>query len=437
MRVAEWIRKAVVLAAFLLCLGDCRGQNSAPANEAPLARLPSAPGPHLEKIKALGDNQWLNLGKPAADPRWGLSQGRAWTSEMALAGDLRGAFLYGEGKHAAVTVRGGRKFYNDDLWFYNLNAHAWICIYPGTEVDSFECTLDKHGFEVDSKTGQQIPIAGNAHGYEMLTYDTHQKKLVLLSLSGMWWPMVLGERRRKWLDWESTDGKAKFIELYKNPFYYDVLSGKWERRPAKGSPARRRGYSAAVYIPSLRQFAYYGRESEINLFDYATGSWTVRKPKGPPPPSASDGQVCLDEARERLYVLNHGMKSCPWIYDIRTDVWIDPKPKALPGDTPPEKGYYFEGNEGCAHYDSANDVIVAHIPRLGDKSGLYIYDVKKNEWSRAPGARKGNHSFYDPVLNAHFFYDAGDSNTEPGDIWVYRFKNGHGAQRSPARILVK
>ena len=33
----------------------------------PLAELPSKPGAHVEQIKALGDNEWLNLGAPAAD----------------------------------------------------------------------------------------------------------------------------------------------------------------------------------------------------------------------------------------------------------------------------------------------------------------------------------------------------------------------------------
>ena len=37
----------------------------------PLAALPSKPGPHVARIEALGDNAWLNLGPPAADPAWG------------------------------------------------------------------------------------------------------------------------------------------------------------------------------------------------------------------------------------------------------------------------------------------------------------------------------------------------------------------------------
>ena len=52
----------------------------------PLAALPSAPGAHIEKIKALGDNQWLNLGAPAADPKWGRALGCAWGGKsMVLA----------------------------------------------------------------------------------------------------------------------------------------------------------------------------------------------------------------------------------------------------------------------------------------------------------------------------------------------------------------
>ena len=44
----------------------------------PLAELPSKPGPHVEKIKALGDNEWLKLGAPAADPKWGKARGSSW-----------------------------------------------------------------------------------------------------------------------------------------------------------------------------------------------------------------------------------------------------------------------------------------------------------------------------------------------------------------------
>src|SRR6516164_1379440 len=112
-------------------------------SKGPLASLPSAPGPHIEKIKALADNTWLNLGAPAADPKWGKARGRAWTAHMPLAADLRGAFLYGEGVHGYTKPDG---YYMDDLWFYDLHMHRWICIYPGSKVKEPGLKSDVNGF---------------------------------------------------------------------------------------------------------------------------------------------------------------------------------------------------------------------------------------------------------------------------------------------------
>jgi len=39
-----------------------------PERTGPLAGLPSKSGPHIEQIKALGDNQWLRLPEAAGDP---------------------------------------------------------------------------------------------------------------------------------------------------------------------------------------------------------------------------------------------------------------------------------------------------------------------------------------------------------------------------------
>src|ERR1043165_7988858 len=61
----------------------------------PLAGLPSTPGAHLEKIKTLGDNQWLNLGSPAPDPKWGKGYGRSWCPHMPYVPERKVAMLYG------------------------------------------------------------------------------------------------------------------------------------------------------------------------------------------------------------------------------------------------------------------------------------------------------------------------------------------------------
>src|SRR5262249_19755106 len=64
-----------------------------------LASLPTTPGLHIDRIKALVDNAWIGLGAPAADPKWGKARGRSWGSSFPYAPDLNAAFLYGEGIH--------------------------------------------------------------------------------------------------------------------------------------------------------------------------------------------------------------------------------------------------------------------------------------------------------------------------------------------------
>ena len=54
------IRCATVLVASLTVGLPVFAQDK----KGPLAELPSKPGAHVEKIKAMGDNEWLNLGAP-------------------------------------------------------------------------------------------------------------------------------------------------------------------------------------------------------------------------------------------------------------------------------------------------------------------------------------------------------------------------------------
>ena len=154
----------------------------------PLADLPSKPGPHVEKIKALGDNEWLNLGAPAADPKWGKARGSSWGAKaLILAPDKRGAFLFGEGVHAYVKPDG---HIMDDLWFYDINAHAWICLYPGTDTKTFtqrvkdgELLIDDDGQLID-KDKQPVPVHTLVHAWGYLAYDSDRKKFAFLSWNG-------------------------------------------------------------------------------------------------------------------------------------------------------------------------------------------------------------------------------------------------------------
>src|SRR5262245_28662888 len=126
-----------------------------PDRKGPLAGLPSKAGAHIDKIKALGDNEWLNLGSPAADPKWGKGRGRSWGFRMAYASDLHGAFFAGQGKHGYVNPDGRY----DDVFFYDVNAHRWICLFPGINTRTFLDDIKKGDYKLNDD-GQLVDKEG-------------------------------------------------------------------------------------------------------------------------------------------------------------------------------------------------------------------------------------------------------------------------------------
>src|SRR5262245_23005847 len=162
------MRHSLLLALLgLPCLLVCAPaqKDELPKRKGPLAKLPSDPGPHVAKIKDRGDDPWLDLGAAKADPKWGKARGRSWSSRMPNAPELRGAFLFGEGVHG-YTKPDGR--YMDDLWFYDLNGHRWICCYPGADTKSLKLSIDADGFEARAD-GKLVAVAQQADGHEMNT----------------------------------------------------------------------------------------------------------------------------------------------------------------------------------------------------------------------------------------------------------------------------
>jgi RNA polymerase sigma factor (sigma-70 family) len=392
----------------------------------PLAKLPGKPGAHIARIKALGDNAWLDLGKPAPDPRYGAAPGRAFTNKMAYAGDMGGAFLYGEGGHGKAMMRGGRLHYNDDLWFYNVNAHAWICAYPGTDVKNFKMTIDENGFEV-AADGQHLPIAVAVHGYESTAYLPDIGKFMATATGGVYWRKHLGARRATW-GFKPKGAKGQRL----HPFFYDVKTARWKRRKAKctGQPPGPGACNALIHLPGLKQVASYARKNHFWFFDYSTDTWSHVKPKGPAPRGDYEGVSCYDSKRRRIYVCNRNRYAKPplgrfGIYDVAANTWIESKAKVRPDKVAGLAGDgSYMSNSATLHYDSRNDVVLLAISG-SRKPGLYAYDPEKDEWTAGPvsPARGGyRHTFYDPQHNAHFFYCCGDSSFKPGNIMVYRYK---------------
>ncbi len=419
------IRCATVLAVFLAVCVTAFAQDK----KGSLADLRSKPGAHVEKIKVLGDNEWLELGVPAADSKWGKARGSSWALKaLILVPDKRGAFLFGEGVHAYVKPDG---HIMDDLWFYDINAHAWTCLYPGMNTKSFtervkdkELLLDENGQLIDNDK-QPIPLHTLVHAWGYLTYDSDRKKFAFFSWNGMGNKIpryfLGGEKQMdeglKLLE-EQLKGKK---ELVYSPWFYDVALGKFERSVADNSMTiNAGGFPQFHYLPSKKQFFAVGSNT-VAIFDPAKNQWTDAKPKGPSP-KGYDACGCYDSKRNRVY-RNDGDGSEGeglMAYDIENNSWSHLKPT---GSTPAPANT----NAAFYEYDSRLDIVVA-IHFKGETPGIHVYNPETNSWAapipfpaNGPKFHFAANTFFDRELNAYFCHVAGDS-SDDGVMWVYRYK---------------
>jgi hypothetical protein len=350
---------------------------------------------------------------------------------MAYAADLKGAFLYGEGEHGRWDKETG--LYGDDLWFYDLQQHRWICLYPGTNVHTLNLKLDTNGWEVD-ETGQPIPVAAMVHGYELSTYLPDRQKLMFLAPGGAYWPKSpFGDRRLKWLP---DGGKS----VKNDPFYYDVKSGRFEREKSTGDAGGPKTCSSLTYLEGLNKTFHYRRRGAAWLYDHAAHKWSPANPKGTPPSGAdSEGISCYDPRRNWIFIMNVKEKVLPYIYDAKANAWVDPEPKKPLANKAARDGVQPSSQHATLTYDAVSNALVFVHHRglqppqksVEDLSGLayYVYDVKENEWSVPMSLPKEFlrqyrriNAFYDPHLNVHVFHVGVPKQTD-GVIWVYRYKS--------------
>jgi hypothetical protein len=337
---------------------------------------------------------------------------------MPFAPKLGGAFLFGEGVHGYTKPDG---HYMDDLWFYDLNGHRWICCYPGANVKTLALTINKDGFEATTD-GEPIPVASMGHAYEMVTYDTDLQRFMSMPCPADYWKKPL-ERRLKWLKdlpKDTTKGAS--------PWMFDVRTGKWNRR-ASATPHPRSSFGdVLLYIPSKKQ-AFFRNNEGVWFYEPATNQWAAMRPKGPKPPFGIDPTVCHDSKRDRIYAGGGSYPVAPrgsnafWVYDIKANTWVNPRPKGAPCKGSPS----YNTNVAAMQYDSVNDVVVL-FRYGGDKEarGIFIYDPQTNSWLDDPKlpfkpTDRSINAFYDPELNAHILHVASDS-ADNGTIWVYRYK---------------
>lgn len=104
-------------------------------------------------------------------------------------------------------------------------------------------------------------------------------------------------------------------------------------------------------------------------------------------------------------------------YDVVADKWI-----AIQGEGQPED--LGSCAFGAITYDAQGDAVLFH---LSGGAGIRIYDPERNAWtaSSVPPKVDWKHrtmsGFHAPVLNAHYYHLAGDSD-DNGTILVYRYR---------------
>jgi hypothetical protein len=412
---------------------------SALDKKSPLAALPSPPGPHVAQIKALKAGDWLMLGPPAPDPQWGPAPGRAYTNKMAYAPDLVGGFLFGEGVHGKHGEGKRAGHYNDDVFLYDLMAHRYICLYPGTRSADFEIRLDRHGFVADVD-GQNPPIAIAVHGYECSCYVPETHEFITL-LTGSPYSRKIQERLQSLVKDVSLHGRK---EGGRHPFFYDTATGRWFRRKVAGKGPVTGFAHALVYIPTHKKTYLYQRGGGFWVYDNQKPSWNYLAAQGNSPTTVSgkpsnEGTLCYDSKRDRLYIFNRDQLSIPWTYDCKTNMLMDleAKNQPYPASNSYEQGKLMLGSTSSnVHYDSVADVVVMRVrikkgtgdPRNinGTSLGLAIFDAVKNEWHREFVPLPADldlggawNSFYAPELNVHVFHISGDSRSN-GRVLLYR-----------------
>jgi hypothetical protein len=380
------------------------------------ASLPSPPGPTVSKISKMARGSWLDLGAPKADPKWGRGRGRAWTSKMAYSKSLGGAFLFGEGVHGWVNKANGR--YMDGLWLYDVNGHRWVALHPGTDTRSPpDLVVTKDGFE-GIAPDRPIPIATMVHGYEMTAWDPERQLFFSMpNTSGYYRRVLPGAAQFR------TENALRLNRTTASPWMFDPWNRRWHRLKT-GTPSPRSGYgNVLMYIPSKQRLFFY-RPRQIYFYDPQENIWTGTSPRGPLPPFGIDPTACHDPKRDRVYLGGgeYPVAKGPnafWIYDVRENRWVDPRPEGAPG------GNHFGANIAVMTCDIEKDRVYLFRHR-GAGRGLYVYDARRNAWRDdvIPLPRSWRKStmangFYHPGLGVHFIHVANDSR-DNGRIVVYR-----------------
>lgn len=395
----------------------------------PLAAMPSAPGPHLDKIKAMDNDSWLDLGKPAPDPRWGMGYGRSYQPNLSWAPDLKCAFILGTGVHGAThKYPDGVTRWENDVWAYDLWGHRWICLYPGIDVSNGTYKVDARG---GATTEDGRGSLEGSHAYQHSCYDPISKRFVIgvVDANTDYFPKRLKEEFYK--DGARGPAEAKHWA----PFVYDPVADDWKLHHPTGAVLRGKGSHAVFYSPKLKRVVAVSPDS---LYEYEMDKeeWIKRPVRNTAKIGYSIG--CYDTKRDRIIFAGTGPagngKDAPGALGALDVSGGEVRPLNSEGLVAGFGALDWMSGPNLM-YDAANDAVVLTVwcERL---QGMYIYDCATDTWlpKRALGIPPRRwqiwSGFYVPELNVHIFHESMDSGCTDR-ILAYRFKKNNSAEELP------
>lgn len=372
----------------------------------------------LSKIEALPENTWLKLppSKVVGDIEWlkgsdNLVRGpqvRDYCNKMVWAPERKRALYAGAGHNAPVT---------NDVWEYDMASNTWVCLYawdwafdgipkdqPEKAAEILKGRIKVNGTTLTTLSGAPLRPA---HTWWGLTYDAEKRQMVFwdahrglvftpLFSSNPLMSKTLGigelpgpgahaflfdPATRKWSAWKDApkawessrleyipDRKALWLHSGKTYLLEGSDTADWKDLGVTGGPVNG---ALSAYDPESKTIVAVLNKNTYS-FSFETNQWKLLQEGKSPDAVVPESTFCYDTVSKRFVLITGRMTPSLWLFDLKKNEWVDPKPS---GDVP------RPGTLAC-YYDQARQVTALYtgvVEGTVRKYSVFVYRGVKAE----------------------------------------------------------